>query len=133
MRAMFVLFAISAAILFGTPASADTMQDQLNGTWSGSWTTASVRDAMTIEIKHDDSGKLTGRFVTPKSIAFTKAVFDSKTRSLLLEGMDFVSGKPYKLTAKVEGTEIKGTATAGDEAGPIDLIKWTFVPRINGY
>jgi hypothetical protein len=133
MKATLILFAISAALFFGTVVSADTIQDHLNGTWSGSWTIAGVRDAMSIEIKHDDTGKLTGRFVSPKSIAFTKATFDSKTHSLLLEGTDATARKSYKVSAKLEGTEIKGTATVGNESGPIDLIKWTFVPRINGY
>jgi hypothetical protein len=133
MRRTSILFAISAALFFATTVWADTMQDHLNGTWSGSWTVGGIRDAMTIEIKHDDSGKLTGRFVSPKSIAFTKAAFDSKTHSLSLEGTDAASGKSYKISAKVQGTEIKGTAIAGNESGSIDLIKWTFVPRINGY
>ncbi len=133
MKAKGFVFAISVAILFATSLSADTMLDRLNGTWSGSWIPAGgVRDAMTIEIKHDDSGVLTGRFVSPVSMNFTKAAFDSRTHSLLLEGTD-ASGKQYKVSAKVEGTEIKGTVTAGNESGSIDLIKWTFVPGINRY
>lgn len=133
MKTALLLVAISAAFFFGIPASADTMQDQLNGTWSGTCTIAGIPDAMTIEIKHDDAGKLTGRFVTPKSIVFTKSMFDAKAHSLLLEGTDATSGKFYKISAKVQGTEIKGTATVGEATGPVDLIKWTYVPRINGY
>ena len=134
MKAAFMLFAISAAILLAMPLSADTMQDRLNGTWSGSFIPASgARDAMTIELKHDDLGALVARVVSPVSMTFTKAAFDTKTHSLSFEGTDFVTGKQYKLRAKVEGTEIKGTVTVGDESGSIDLIKWTFVPRINGY
>jgi hypothetical protein len=134
MKATVLGFVISAAILFATSLSADTMLERLNGTWSGSWIPAGgVRDAMTIEIKHDDSGKLTGRFVSPVSMNFTKAVFDTRTHSLLLEGTDAASGKQYKISAKVEGTEIKGTATVGNDSGSIDLIKWTYVPGINRY
>jgi hypothetical protein len=134
MKATVLGFGISAAILFATSLSADTMLERLNGTWSGSWIPAGgVRDAMTIEIKHDDSGKLTGRFVSPVSMNFTKAVFDSRTHSLLLEGTDAASGKQYRISAKVEGTEIKGTATVGNDSGSIDLIKWTYVPGINRY
>jgi hypothetical protein len=88
---------------------------------------------MTIELKHDENGKLTGRFVTPVSMNFTKATFNAKTRLLSLEAADEASGNQYKLNAKVEGTEIKGTVTAGNGNGQIDLIKWTYVPRINGY
>jgi hypothetical protein len=134
MKTFFMLFAIAGAMLFATSLSANTMEDQLNGTWSGSFIPASgVRDSMTIEIKHDDRGTLAGRFVTPTSMNFTKAAFDPKTRSLSLEATDAASGKQYKVQAKVEGTEIKGTVTAGNESGSIDLIKWTYVPRINGY
>jgi hypothetical protein len=134
MKATVMVFAISAAILLATSLSADTMQDQLNGTWSGTWIpSGGVRDAMTIEIKHDDGGKLTGRFVSPVSMNFVMAAFDTRTHSLLLEGTDTASGKQYKVTAKVEGTEIKGTVTAGNETGSIDLIKWTYVPGINRY
>jgi hypothetical protein len=110
------------------------MLDQLNGTWSGSWIPAGgVRDAMTIELKHDDNARLSGRLVSPMAMDFTKAAFDTKTHSLLLEGTDPKSGKQYKVNAKVEATEIKGTITVGTESGSIDLIKWTYVPRINGY
>jgi hypothetical protein len=134
MKTKFLFFAIAAALLLALSLAADTIHDQLNGTWSGSWIPeGGVRDAMTIELKHDESGKLTGRFVTPASMNFTKATFNAKTRLLSLEATDSTSGKQYRLNAKVQGTEIKGTVTAGTQTGQIDLIKWTYVPRINGY
>jgi hypothetical protein len=134
MKTRFLFFAISAALLFAASLAADTIQDQLNGTWSGSWIPeGGIRDAMTIELKHDESGKLTGRFVTPTSMNFTKATFNPKTRLLSLEAIDATSGKQYRLNAKVQGTEIRGTVTSGTENGPIDHIKWTYVTRINGY
>jgi hypothetical protein len=134
MKTRFLCFAISAALLLAASLAADTIHDQLNGTWSGSWIPAGgVRDAMTIELKYDESGKLTGRFVTPTSMNFTKATFNAKTRMLSLEATDETSGKQYRLNAKLQGTEIKGTVTAGTENGQIDFIKWTYVPRINGY
>jgi hypothetical protein len=133
MKTKFLFFAIAAALLLAASLAAETIHDQLNGTWSGSWIPeGGVRDAMTIELKHDESGKLTGRFVTPASMNFTKATFNAKTRLLSLEATDSTSGKQYRLNAKVQGTEIKGTMTAGTETGQIDLIKWTYVPRING-
>ena len=134
MKTKFLFFAIAAVLLLALSLAADTIHDQLNGTWSGSWIPeGGVRDAMTIELKHNESGKLTGRFVTPASMNFTKATFSAKTRLLSLEATDSTSGKQYRLNAKVQGTEIKGTVTAGTETGQIDLIKWTYVPRINGY
>ena len=134
MKRIVIIPAIFAAMLVASQLSADTVADQLNGTWSGTWIPAGgVRDAMTIEIKHDDAGKLTGRFVTPVAVNFEKAAFDSKTHALSLEGTDFITGKQYKLNATVEGTEIKGTVVAGDESGSIDLIKWTFFPSIKSY
>jgi hypothetical protein len=134
MKIRLLFFAISAALLLATSLAADMIHDQLNGTWSGSWIPeGGVRDAMTIELKQEESGKLTGRFVTPTSMTFTKATFNAKTRLLSLEATDATSGKQYRLNAKVQGTEIKGTVTAGNGNGQIDLIKWTYVPRIHGY
>ena len=134
MKTTVIFFAISAAVLFAASLAADTIHDQLDGTWSGSWVReGGSRDAMTIELKYDDSGKLTGRFVSPTSMNFTKATYNSKTSLLVLEAIDPKSGKQYRLNGKVQGTEIKGTVTAGTETGQIDLIKWTYVPRINGY
>jgi len=66
MKTTVTFFAIFAAMLFATSLAADTIHDQLNGTWSGSWIPeGGIRDAMTIELKHDESRKLTGRFVLP--------------------------------------------------------------------
>jgi hypothetical protein len=133
MNATLLPFVFSALMLLAPSLAAnpDTVQDQLKGTWSGGWIPeGGVRDAMTIELRFDENGKLTGRFVTPVSMNFSRATFDAKTRSLLLEAADASSGKQYKLNAKVEGTEIKGTVTAGDKSGQVQLIKWTYVPPI---
>ena len=131
MKATSILLAIFCGFLFATTLAADTIPDQLKGTWSGNWTpTGGVSDAMTIEIKYDDTGKLTGRFVNPASMNFTQARFNEKTRLLTLEALDPKSGQPYKLNAKMEGTELKGTVTAGTETGQIHLVKWTFVPGV---
>ena len=117
-----------------TSLATDTIQDQLNGTWSGSWIPdGGSRDSMTIELRYDETGKLTGRFVSPVSMNLTKATFNSKTRMLSLEAADAKSGKQYKLNAKLEGTEIKGAATVDNVGGQIHLIKWTYVPRITGF
>jgi hypothetical protein len=135
MKSMFVLLALMFATL-SMPASAqkaDADRDQLRGTWSGSWIPeGQVRDAMTVDLSYDDDGKLGGRFVTPASMDFTRATFNNKTRMLLLEAADAKSGKEYKLDAKVEGTEIKGTVTVDGQRGQVHLIKWTYVPRLSG-
>jgi hypothetical protein len=138
MKSMLVLLVLVFVTLSipASAATADTEKDreQLRGTWSGSWIPeGQVRDAMTIELSYDDNGTLGGRFVTPTSMNFTKATFNNKTRTLLLEAADAASGKQYKLDAKVEGTEIKGTAAVDSQRGQVHLIKWTYVPRINGY
>ena len=135
MKAIALLLLFSAPMLVGPSHAAytETIQEQLNGTWSGSWIPeGGIRDAMTIELRHDESGKLTGKFVTPVSMEFSKATFNSKTRMLLLEAADPKSGKPYKLNAKIEKTEIKGTLAADTTSGQVHLIKWTYVPRIGG-
>jgi hypothetical protein len=132
MRVASLVFAFFTVMLLATSLAAETVEEQLNGTWSGSWVSdGGVRDAMTIELRHDESGKLTGRFVSPVSMKFSKATFDGKTRLLSFEAMDGGSGKLYKVNGKVDGTEIKGTVTAGNQDGQIDLIKWTYVPRIS--
>ena len=131
MKAKSILFAIFCAFLFATTLAADTIQDELKGTWSGNWTPpGGVMDAMTIEIKYDDTGKLTGRFLSPVPMNFTQASFNAKTRLLTLEAMDLTSGKQYKFNAKVVGTEMKGTVAAGTANGQVRLVKWTFVPRV---
>ena len=133
MKTTLLPFVFSAVMLLAPSLAAnpDTIQDQLKGTWSGGWIPeGGVRDAMTIELRFDESGKLTGRFVTPVSMNFSTATFNAKTRSLLLEAADATSGKQYKLTAKVEGTEIKGTLAADNQGGQIHLIKWTYVPPV---
>jgi hypothetical protein len=133
MQAMLLLLLFSAP-MFVVPSFADTIQDQLNGTWSGSWVPeGGVPDPMTIELRHDESGKLTGRFVSPVPMDFTRATFNSKTRMLLLEAADIKSGRQFKLQAKVEATEIKGTLNTENKGGPVHLIKWTYVPPIRPY
>jgi hypothetical protein len=133
MKSMLVLLAFAAAIAFAGTLAADTLQEQLNGTWSGNWTPAGgVLDAMTIQLSYAD-GKVSGKFVTPAAVNFTKATFNPKTRLVSVEAVDAGTGKYYKLNGKVEGTEINGTVTVDNQAGPARLIKWTYVPRINGY
>jgi hypothetical protein len=135
MKSTLLLCVLFAATLFAPSLAAtqNTIHEQLNGTWSGAWIPdGGVRDAMTIELRQDDSGKLTGKFLTPVSMDFSKATFNSKTHTLVVEASDAKSGKLYKLNAKVEGTEINGTVAADNQSGKVNLIKWTYVPRV-GY
>jgi len=125
-----ITFGIVISLAVAGAASANVESTELDGTWSGSWTpNGGIRDAMTIELRHDGD-KLTGRFLSPSPVNFTKTTFDNKKKSLEIEALDVATGKTYKLKGKVEGTEIKGTATVGPESGEAHLIKWTFVPRI---
>ncbi|HET9218353.1 MAG TPA: hypothetical protein VFR18_15315 [Terriglobia bacterium] len=133
MKTTLLPFVFSTVMLLAPSLAAnpDAIQEQLKGTWSGGWIPeGGVRDAMTIELRFEESGKLTGRFVTPVSMNFTRATFNAKTRALLLEAADATSGKQYKLNGKVEGTEIKGTVAADNQGGQVHLIKWTYVPPI---
>jgi hypothetical protein len=133
MKKTFVLLAFAAAIALAGTLAADTIQEQLTGTWSGNWTpSGGVLDAMTIQLNYED-GKLTGKFVSPAAVSFTKTAFNPKTRLVSAEAVDLISGKQYKLNGKIEGTEFNGTVTVDNQSGPARLIKWTFVPRINGY
>ena len=53
---VMLLLAFFAVTPLHTSLAADTTQDQLNGTWSGSWIPeGGVRDAMTIELRSDET------------------------------------------------------------------------------
>jgi hypothetical protein len=127
MKATLSIFAI-LAIFVALPAAAETVE--LSGTWSGNWVTqGGVWNAVTVQFAQQDSGKLTGKFLTPAPMEFKKVTFDPKTGKILLEAVDEASGKNYKLDAKFQGTELKGTLTANEMTGELLLIKWTYVPR----
>jgi hypothetical protein len=124
------LFLATLTLLVPSVAAQTTPATPLNGTWSGNWTPkGGVPDAVTVEIKQDSTGKLTGKFLTPTQMDFDKASFIAKTGTLTLEATDTRGGKHYKLEGKVEGTEVKGTLTNEDKTGDVRLIKWTFFGR----
>lgn len=128
MRMPFFLVILLALVAFAPTISADN--GPLNGTWSGNWTPkGGVPDAMTIEIRQDTVGTLTGKFVNPVPMEFSKTTFNAKTGIFSADATDPKSGKHYKLDGKVEGTELKGTLTAGEATGDLRLIKWTFFGR----
>ena len=113
-----------------TPTLQAQTSSALNGTWSGNWTPkGGVPDAVTIEVRQDNAGKVTGKFVNPAQMEFSKATYNVKTGIVMFEATDQKSNKVYKLDGKLEGTEIKGTLGAGDASGEIRLIKWTFFGR----
>lgn len=116
------------ALLVSWPAIAETVE--VGGTWSGNWVTQGGEwNAVTVQFVQQDSGKLTGKFLTPVPMDFKKITYDSKTGKILLEATDEASGKNYKLDAKFQGTELKGTLSANEKTGEVLLIKWTYVPR----
>ena len=121
---MLIIFALFVA----GPAVAETVE--VSGTWSGNWVTqGGVWNAVTIQFVQQDSGKLTGKFLTPVQMDFKKVSFDPKTGKILLEAVDETSAKNYKLDGKFQGTELKGTLSANEMTGELLLIKWTYVPR----
>jgi hypothetical protein len=119
--------AVFVLLLLVPGVSADTA---INGTWSGNWTPkGGVPDAVTIELRQNSAGMITGKFLNPAPMEFSKVVFNAKTGMMTAEATDQKSGKHYKLEGKIEGTELKGTLGAGDTAGDVRLIKWTFFGR----
>jgi hypothetical protein len=66
-----------------------------------------MADEMTIEHRQDESGKLTGRFVTSIALVFTNSTFNTETRMLLLEAQDLKTAKRYRLNGSIEQTESK--------------------------
>jgi len=119
------LFVLLASTLLLAPALAEPTE--INGTWSGNWTPkGGVPDSITVELRRDTSGKLTGKFLTPTAMEFSKASFNPATGVVSFEATDQKSGKLYKLDGKVKGTEITGTFGTPETTGDIRLIKWTF-------
>jgi hypothetical protein len=101
----------------------------LTGTWSGNWTPkGGTPDAITVELRQEAGGKLTGKFLTPQPMEFTKASFNAATGVVMFEATDGKS-KSYKVEGKVKGTELIGTLAVSDTAGEVRLIKWTFFGR----
>jgi hypothetical protein len=127
MKTLFVVFTMSV-LLLATAAAADLTA--INGTWSGNWTPkGGIPDAITVELKVDESGKLTGKFRSPVPMDFSKASFIPTTGTVTFEATDEKSGKHYKLEGKLKGTELIGTLGANDTVGEVRLIKWTFFGR----
>jgi len=128
MRATITCFIFVAGILLAPFVAAET--GTLSGTWSGNWAPkGGVPDAVTIELKQDGSAVLSGRFVNPVRIDFSKASFVARTGTITLEATDNNASKHYKIDGKVEGNEIKGTLAIGETSGELRLIKWTFFGR----
>jgi L-fucose isomerase-like protein len=125
--ALFSVFLIAAILV---PSFAADTSEELAGKWSGNWTPqGGIPDSMTIEFTQEGSGRLTGKFLTPVPMEFTRASFDPKTHAVVVEGMDQKSGKHYRIDGKVQGTEIKGTLGIDSAKADLLLIKWTYVPR----
>ena len=119
---------VSLLTLSALPAPAAAAdKTEINGTWSGNWTPkGGVPDAVTVELRRDVGGNLTGKFLTPAPMEFSKASFNPLTGVIAFEATDEKSAKHYKLDGKVKGTELIGTLGTNDTAGEIRLIKWTF-------
>ena len=120
---------ILIAVLLSSAALA-AQTTKLDGTWSGNWTPkGGTPDAITVELRQEAGGKLTGKFLTPQPMEFTKASFNTATGVVIFEATDAKSGKSYKVEGKVKGTELIGTLAANDTTGEVRLIKWTFFGR----
>jgi hypothetical protein len=127
MNTIFVSLLMTAALLAPAAAPDNT---EIKGTWSGNWTPkGGIPDAITVELRQDDAGKLSGKFLTPTPMEFSKITFNRATQTLMFEATDAKSGKLYKLEGKIKGTELIGTLAANDTTGEIRLIKWTFFGR----
>ena len=123
-----LLASVTFLLLQVTATAADLKA--ITGTWSGNWTPkGGTMDAVTVELRQDEVGKLAGRFVTPARIDFSKVSFNAATQSLSFEATDAKTGKLYKVEAKLKGTELTGTLTINETAGEVRLIKWTFFPH----
>ena len=128
MKSTLLAFFLIGIVMVATLAA--QAPPEIAGTWSGNWTPkGGVQDAVTIEIKQDTPAKLTGKFLTPAPMEFSKVAFNRTTAALTAEAFDEKSGKSYKLDGKVKGTELKGTLTVNRTPGDLLLIKWTYFGR----
>jgi hypothetical protein len=97
------------------------------GTWSGNWMPkGGSLDSVTVELREDKAGKLTGKFLTPSPMDFTEASFNAATKTVAFEATNAKTGKFYKLEGKIKNTELTGTLATNDMTGEVRLIKWTF-------
>ena len=125
--AFFICVLVAAAVAAPILVAAD-MAD-LKGTWSGNWMPkGGIPDSMTVEIRLD-AGKLGGKFITPMTVEFSNITFDPKTALVSFEAADSKSGKHYKVSGKLQGTEINGTVDSNGTVGDVRLIKWTYFGR----
>jgi hypothetical protein len=121
-----LLVSVIAAVLAATAGDLRAIE----GTWSGNWAPkGGTLDAITVELRIDEAGKLAGRFVTPARMDFSKASFNPSTQTIDVQATDAKTGKVYKIEGKIKGTELIGTLAANDTTGEVRLIKWTFFAR----
>jgi hypothetical protein len=119
-----ILLAGASLLLLATTRAA--RQNAITGTWSGYWAPkGGTQDAITIELRQDAAGKLTGTFVTPTPMDFNKASFTPATHTIAFEPTNVKTGNVYKLDGKIKGTEVIGTLAVNDTSGEVRLIKWT--------
>ena len=122
--------AILVALAVFSPSIAAQTTPAINGTWSGNWTPkGGTPDAVTIELRQETSGVLSGKFLNPAQMDFSKATYNAKTGAIVVDASDQKSGKKYRLDGKVEGNELKGTLGTDGAVGEVRLIKWTFFGR----
>jgi LPXTG-motif cell wall-anchored protein len=108
MKAALFVFSMSV-LLLATASAADLAA--INGTWSGNWTPkGGVPDAVTVELRRDAAGNLTGKFLTPAPMDFSKASFNRTTGTVTCEAKDEKSGKQSQLQNEtVAATTPQGT------------------------
>jgi hypothetical protein len=121
-----VLLVLVTAMLLPAFAAAAGVHE-IVGTWSGNWMPkGGSLDAVTVELREDTAGKLTGKFLTPTPMDFSEASFNPATKAIAFEATNAKTGKLYRVDGKIKGTELIGTFVANDMTGEVRLIKWTF-------
>jgi len=127
MKKILLVFVISAFL--AATATAGNLS-AIIGTWSGNWAPkGGTLDAITVELRLDEAGKLTGKFVSPTRMDFSKTSFNPSTEVIAFQATDSKTNKVYKVEGKVKGTELIGTLAVNDTTGEVRLIKWTFFAR----
>lgn len=107
--------------------------DDVRGTWSGEWKPeAGPRDRVTVEFERDGD-VLAGRLLNPDQLDLTHVTFDEAAGKVVAEGIDPDSSVDYRLEVTFEEGEVTrmdGILDADSRKGEVELVKWTYVPRL---
>ena len=131
---VLVCFALSVSVFGqekkgagGQGKAAAAPADAIAGTWTGDWgPSASDRNAVTVELKHDGKGAVTGT-VNPGAspVTLMKSTFNASTGAVHMEADAPGRGGTlhFVIDGKVDKNTMTGTWNHGNVKGDFKIIK----------